>query len=291
LSLFGYTPPSKLNTLLVLGRVSNLPTIWSNCLAGWWLAGGGSWHRLLWVCAGVTCLYIGGMFLNDAFDADFDRIHRKQRPIPSGAITEEEVWRLGWTWLALGAGSLIWVNFTTALLAAVLVLVILIYDAIHKVIVLAPVLMAGCRLLVYAIAAAAARHGFGGLAVWSGLALATYVLGLSCLARKESAGAPLRQWLMLLLLAPLLLSYWVDDGSYGEAGCVLSLILLTWVLWALHWTFAQPEPNIRFTVSRLLAGIALVDLLAVAELAQPAILLFAVFFVLALAAQRWVPAT
>jgi hypothetical protein len=32
----------KLRTLLVLGRVSNLPTVWSNCLAGWWLGGGGN---------------------------------------------------------------------------------------------------------------------------------------------------------------------------------------------------------------------------------------------------------
>ena len=29
---------SQLRTLLILGRVSNLPTVWSNCLAGWWLA-------------------------------------------------------------------------------------------------------------------------------------------------------------------------------------------------------------------------------------------------------------
>ena len=26
---------SQLRTLLILGRVSNLPTVWSNCLAGW----------------------------------------------------------------------------------------------------------------------------------------------------------------------------------------------------------------------------------------------------------------
>ena len=29
-------------TLLALGRVSNLPTVWTNCLAGAMLAGGGS---------------------------------------------------------------------------------------------------------------------------------------------------------------------------------------------------------------------------------------------------------
>src|ERR1700722_7791443 len=86
--------PSKLRTLLILGRVSNLPTVWSNCLAGWWLAGGGSRPALLCVSISASFLYLGGMFLNDAFDAGFDRNHRPTRPIPSGVITEREVW--GW---------------------------------------------------------------------------------------------------------------------------------------------------------------------------------------------------
>src|SRR5213594_1545943 len=32
-------------TLLILGRASNVPTVWSNCLAGWLLGGGGSIGR------------------------------------------------------------------------------------------------------------------------------------------------------------------------------------------------------------------------------------------------------
>ena len=63
---------ASLRTLLVLGRVSNLPTVWTNCLAGWLLGGGGDWTRFAWLCAGATLVYVGGMFLNDAFDAEFD---------------------------------------------------------------------------------------------------------------------------------------------------------------------------------------------------------------------------
>jgi hypothetical protein len=75
-------PMTRLRTLLVLGRVSTLPTVWSNCLAGWWLSGGGSWERFAMICLGATCLYVGGMYLNDAFDAQFDQQHRPERPIP-----------------------------------------------------------------------------------------------------------------------------------------------------------------------------------------------------------------
>src|ERR1041385_1224412 len=89
-------------TVLILGRVSNLPTVWSNCLAGWLLGGGGSALRFGLLSLGASFLYIGGMFLNDAFDSEFDSQHRKERPIPSGSITVGKVWGWGLGWLIAG---------------------------------------------------------------------------------------------------------------------------------------------------------------------------------------------
>src|SRR5690242_17715937 len=90
--------------LLILGRVSNLPTVWSNCLAAWLIAGGGPWSRFATGCAAGTLLYIGGMFLNDAFDVEFDIVRRPERPIPSGQLTRRAVSSLGALWLILGLG-------------------------------------------------------------------------------------------------------------------------------------------------------------------------------------------
>lgn len=78
-------------TLLTLGRVANLPTVWSNCLAGWWLGGHENLGHLPLLFIGATLLYMGGAFLNDAFDAEYDRQHRRARPIPSGVISLKEV--------------------------------------------------------------------------------------------------------------------------------------------------------------------------------------------------------
>src|SRR6516225_1509106 len=111
-------PPQSITTLLILGRVSNLPTVWSDCLAAWLLAGGGASWRVGWVCLGATLLYTGGMFLNDAFDVGFDRQHRPERPIPSGQIRRRTVWLLGGVWLGLGwlcflvlgAGPAVWAS-------------------------------------------------------------------------------------------------------------------------------------------------------------------------------------
>jgi 4-hydroxybenzoate polyprenyltransferase len=74
----------QLRALLALGRVSHLPTVWSNCLAGWWLGGHGNFSKLPLLFLGVSALYTGGMFLNDAFDADFDRsAARNGRSLPA----------------------------------------------------------------------------------------------------------------------------------------------------------------------------------------------------------------
>src|SRR4051794_1896159 len=91
---------------LMLGRVSNLPTVWSNCLAGWWLGGAQNQGCLPFLVLGGTLIYVGGMFLNDAFDVEFDRQYRKERPIPSGAVTSRTVWSVGCGLLVFGASIL-----------------------------------------------------------------------------------------------------------------------------------------------------------------------------------------
>src|SRR3984957_6663451 len=141
----------QLRTLLVLGRVFNLPTVWANCVAGWWLAGGGNFWKLPLLLLGVGALYTGGMFLNDAFDVDFDRQRRPTRPIPSGAITEEWVWVYGWAGVALGILLLIVCGKITGALAVVLAVCIVVYDASPKAITASPWLIGLCRFWVYII--------------------------------------------------------------------------------------------------------------------------------------------
>jgi 4-hydroxybenzoate polyprenyltransferase len=285
------TPPSKVRTLLVLGRVSNLPTVWSNCLAGWWLGGGGRWALLAWTCLGTSLLYVAGMFLNDAFDVHFDRQHRPSRPIPSGAVTLGEVWFWGATLMVAGLASLCWMGPATAQLALALAVAILVYDAFHKLISLAPLIMGLCRCLVYVVAASVAVKGVTGLAVWSGCALALYIVGLSYLARKEALWAPVNAWSAVFLAAPIALALLADDTEIRNRALLLSAMLALWIVASLRLTFGRAQPQVGKTVAKLLAGIVLVDLLAAADLSQPWIFLFPVWFVLALLLQKLAPAT
>lgn len=293
-SLTALHPPAhmaSLRTLLVLGRVSNLPTVWSNCLAGWLLGGGGEWDRFAWLCTGATLVYVGGMFLNDAFDAAFDRQHRRERPIPSGAISREAVWLLSALLLAGGTGMLVWLGREPAILALQLLVCVVLYDAFHKSLGWSPVLMAGCRFFLLLTAAATGARGVDGLSLWSATALGCYIIGLSYLARRESAPGLIRYWPLLFLGAPLVLAFIVNDGYFREKALLASAIVALWALRCLRPTFWQSPPDIGKTVSGLLAGICLVDLLAVANQPPQVSVGFLVCFLLALLLQRFVPAT
>jgi 4-hydroxybenzoate polyprenyltransferase len=271
--------------------VSNLPTVWSDCLAAWCLAGHRNRAALWIVTLAASFLYVGGMFLNDAFDAAFDCQHRRNRPIPSGAISEREVWRWGFAWLGLGLAISAALGLTPLMWAAALCGCILFYNAVHKWTPLGPFLMGMCRLGVYLLAASTARWGAGGEVIWKGLALAAYIVGLSCLARKESGRVRINFWPCLLLAAPVVAAGLMDDDSSWKPAVMYALALAAWTCWALSRSLGQAEPNVGYTVSRLLAGIALVDLLAVASSSEPWVGCFAAWFVLALLLQRFIPAT
>ena len=101
------------NVALRLGRVSNLPTVWSNSLAGLMLAGGGltvelAPNLILGLFLIMSLFYVGGMYLNDAFDRHIDAVERPERPIPAGLVSARTVYLAGYGMLALGIGALFW---------------------------------------------------------------------------------------------------------------------------------------------------------------------------------------
>ena len=179
-----FTP--QLRTLLVLGRVASLPTAWSNCLAGWWLGGGGNYWKLPFLLLGVSLLYTGGALLNDAFDADSDCQRRPERPIPSGKISIQLAWRLGFSHLVAGIFLLLFCSQLSAGAAIVLSLFILLYNFSHKFFTASPWLLGACRFWIYIIAGAAGTTGLNGWPILCGLAMALYVVGSNFIARRES---------------------------------------------------------------------------------------------------------
>jgi 4-hydroxybenzoate polyprenyltransferase len=288
--------PRPLRALLALSRVSHLPTVWSNCLAGWWLGGGGNFAKLPLLFLGVSALYTGGMFLNDAFDADFDRQRRAERPIPSGAISLPAVWRWGLAWLGLGALCLIAVSKTTGALTLALLLCIIIYDATHKAVTASPWLMGLCRFWVYVIAGSAGAAGVNGGPVWCGGALALYVAGRGYLAQHENSRGRVSYWPLTMLAAPIFFAMLINSAEYRVPAMWLSLVLALLIALCVRTIFQAGEANVGHIVSGLLAGIVFVDWLAVAPLMaehqcpQWLNITFLILFIATLSLQRFMPA-
>ena len=171
---------------LTLARVPNLPTVWSNVLMAWALAGGGGMGRLAAALAGGTLLYAGGCTLNDACDVRWDRTHKPDRLIPSGALKERTVWTLGLAQMVLGLACFVLANPASWFWPAGLVLAILAYDFRHKESPWSVVVMGACRAMLILSAAAVA----GGALHWKSLTAAAvvwlYIISLSLLARRET---------------------------------------------------------------------------------------------------------
>jgi heme O synthase-like polyprenyltransferase len=285
----------KLGTALRLGRVSNLPTTWTNVAAGLVLSGAGAPLELaLGLCAAVSCFYVGGMYLNDAFDRRYDARERPERPIPSGEVRAGTVFAIGFGLLALGVLGVALLalrpggtGLPPIVAALALGCVIVFYDLYHKGNPLSPLVMACNRVLVYVTAALSARAGFTVDLAWGALALLCYLIGLTYVAKQENLRKLSALWPLAFLAVPFSYVRALDS----TAGAVLFLALGAWVGASLRHLFAAKR-DVKRAVTQLIAGISLLDAMLVASHAQPLLALLCVGgFLATLFLQRFVPGT
>jgi hypothetical protein len=252
-----------IHTFIILGRLANLPTVWSNCLAGWWLGGASSLRSLAALCCAASFLYLGGMFLNDACDASYDAEFQRTRPVPSGAIELRTLWLLSLVWIGLGLFILACYGTVTALLALGLAGIIMVYNALNKVLKYTRLLLALGRFLIYLVAASTAFNGVTGLTVWSALALAPYVAAVQLMILAKPPERLVSKWIVSLLVAPVILALLVNTHIYQIRAVFGIMLLILWVLNCLRYSFWSFSGNVKHTASGLTAGIVVVDYLAV----------------------------
>jgi len=221
----------------------------------------------------MSLCYVAGMFLNDAFDADIDARERPERPIPSGQVTRRLVYTVGFSLLVI---SILLVELTAVaagyaralpagLFATALAFCIVLYNAWHKNNPVSPLIMGLCRVLVYLTTAAVISTAFAPAVLLAALALLCYLIGLTAIAKQENLNEVGHLWPLLLLFLPIL--FWQWRGPWNWLTIGYSLALLAWTARACFLLAARKPGNIPKAVSGMLAGISLVDGLALAALA------------------------
>jgi 4-hydroxybenzoate polyprenyltransferase len=284
---------------LRLGRISNLPTVWSNTLAGTIIAGADAWQLpTLLTAIGISLLYTAGMYLNDAFDAEIDARERPRRPIPAGLTSANTVFAMGFGLMLLGLGFILWAsgagqidnNWPPVLLALVLAGAILFYDWHHKGNPLSPVVMGLCRALVYVVAGfAAARTPSPQLFI---IALTTfcYLIGLTFIAKKEMSIRLETLWPFALLTAPLLYGiYYIPSGGVLTLLVFAALFIL--ILISLNLLRRRREGDTGKAIISLIAGISIADALYLSTIGAWGAVAASLCFLATLAMQRWIKGT
>lgn len=277
-------------TALKLGRVSNLPTVWSNVIAAAAIAGGAAMHTVALIAGAMSLMYVGGMFLNDAFDAGRDARERPERPIPAGEVSGGAVMVSGFALLAAGVAMLASIDAHTGLAGLALAGAIVFYDWHHKDNPVSPFVMGLCRALVYVTTGVAVAGTVSAPVLIAGCAILAYVAGLTYVARMEAFDRVGSLWPLVLLAAPLLVA--LPQLGLQPLNGVALLALIACALWVRRLLIRRAPFDVSRAVGVLIAAIAINDaLLAATPGAEYATLACLVCFVLTLAFQRYVPAS
>jgi UbiA prenyltransferase family len=265
-----------LSTLLRLGRISNVPTVWTNVVAGSVIAGGGQRpEEIALLVAAMTAFYVGGMYLNDFFDRAIDARDRPGRPIDAGEIRAGTVSLIGFGLLAAGIVLMIPFGLVPMIWGALLAAVIVLYDVWHKGNALSPLVMGSCRALVYIATGAAVAGSTSHATIIGAIALASHVAGITYAAKQESLDRIGNLWPLTLLAVPLLVALpallrgWIVIAAF--------LLLLAADALAIRLLAKRPVPgSVPLAVSGLIAAICLVDALAI-SIAGGGVLLVAIY--------------
>ena len=277
---------------LRLGRVSNLPTVWTNGVAGTVLSGASfSAAPLLGLILALSAFYVAGMYLNDACDADHDRLNRLARPIPSGEVARSTVFTAAAVLLAGGFAALVAAGLAfgtgprgpaagVALSAA-----IILYDVWHKGNPFGPLLMGLCRALAYATASATSTGNVGAPVLVAAAVTASYLIGLTYAAKQEDLAQFGSLWPLLFLAAPFAYAVHATTvGGIGAVGAAIVILLAATVAAAVWLMSLGARRSVPRAVALMIAGISLVDGLFIAEHGHAAL---AALTILAFASTLW----
>ncbi|MEE9334292.1 MAG: UbiA family prenyltransferase [Granulosicoccaceae bacterium] len=285
-------------TLLKLGRVSNLPTVWSNTLAGAVLAGVYIFNESIpLLLIAMSLAYIGGMFLNDAYDSKIDALERPERPIPSGKISNAAVYYLGYGMLAasiclvmVSASRALGIPQYAAASALALCSCIMLYNIWHKNNPISPLIMGMCRMFVYITAGYTLMREPSSLVMAAAVVTLSYLIGLTYIAKSENNDSFAAMWPIAFLAVPL--GFGIMRSADSIPTLLFTLLFGGWLLYSLQFLLNPDKRNVSKAVVSMIAGISLLDAIYISTAGFTNLAIVAVgAFLLTLFLQRYIAGT
>jgi UbiA prenyltransferase family len=250
------------STLLRLGRMSNLPTVWTNVMAGSVIAGGARPNQLVLTIAAMTAFYVGGVHFNDFCDRVVDARDRPGRPIDLGEIHPGTVCAIGFGLLAAGVVFMVPSGLAATLCGLLLAATVVLYDVWHKGNPLSPLVMGLCRAGLHRSLRCCDRQRVKGGADRR-LRLGESCRGPDLRRQAESLDRIGNLWPLLMLAVPLLVAL---PALTGWLVAVCLVLLLAADTFATRLLVRKPVPGAApLAVSGLIAAICLVDAIAIAS--------------------------
>jgi len=258
-------------------RAANVFTAVSNVVAGFLIVSR-AWAPaapLVALAAASALLYVAGMALNDAFDAELDAEERPERPIPSGRVSRRAARGVGWALLTGGVGCAALASWLTGaagplVVAVCLAVMIVMYDGGLKKTWAGPLAMGWCRTLNVMLGGSLC----GGAELWFALglyaaAIGVYTMGLTLIARGEAgsqqAGGRWGDNLVIGACGVLFAWPWTQLGrGPSDLGPVVATVgLFAFMLYAAvlvsRARASGGQGGVRGAVKQLLVGFILID--------------------------------
>ena len=231
---------------------------------------------LAFLLAASSLLYIAGVVFNDVFDIEIDRIERPNRPLPSGRVSLRGASKFGWKALLLGvlsaaiAGILVG-HPRLGVVASVLAVCILLYDARLKRTPFGPLGMGACRMLnvMLGMNAAAAPLRLEHWLVAGGIGV--YVVGVTWFARTEAKRSS--RWHLFFALAVMMsgvaMLAWFPHVSQNiirplqqqpQRWHLLIGLLGAMIAWRCLWAVMDPQPfRVQMAVRQSILSLVILD--------------------------------
>lgn len=222
-------------TQLRLIRLPNIFTAISNIWAGSVIAASGTpnWLNVLVGSIASAALYAGGTTLNDYCDRESDRVHRPNRPIPSGAVKAQLALVLAIIRLAIGAGLGFVISTDAGIISSAIAVSAVLYNRLKSRTGLSVFMMALCRGLNWLLGLLCGTKTINPCNPWlllpAGIFL--YIASITVLSRFEEKAPSLKRLVKLGILAiPLIDAAIALSFGYYWQGLVIAALLIPTII-------------------------------------------------------------